>query len=282
MKRIALLGYPLSHSLSPIMQQAAFRRAGLDWRYEALPTPPDALEDRMASMREGRWHGANVTLPLKERVIPLLDGLDHEAAQVGAVNTIVNEQGRWLGYNTDVPGFISDLNTCWGSSGRGAALILGAGGAARAAAFGLARLQLELRLVARNLQRGRALASDLERSTGVEISVYPWRPRSFETLGEGCILLVNATPIGMVPSQEASPWPEEVPLPAKAFIYDLVYRPRDTPLVQSARLAGLRAAGGAGMLLEQGALAFELWTGLPAPREPMRAALQLALEHEHA
>ncbi len=136
--------------------------------------------------------------------------------------------------------------------------------------------------MARSLQRGRSLATDLERSTGVKLSVYPWLPESFEEAGEGCVLLVHATPIGMFPLQDASPWPVGVPLPPNAFVYDLVYRPSDTRLLQSARLAGLRAAGGAGMLLEQGALAFELWTGLPAPREPMRAALQLALEHEHA
>ena len=156
MKRIALLGYPLSHSLSPIMQQAALDLAKLDWSYEALPTRPEALEDRITSMRKGGWLGANVTIPLKELVLPLLDRLESEAQQVGAVNTIVNERGRWVGQNTDVSGFLSDLAAHWDASDGGTAWILGAGGAARAVAVGLAGLGLELNLIARSIERGPA------------------------------------------------------------------------------------------------------------------------------
>ena len=282
MKRIALLGYPLSHSLSPIMQQAALDLAKLDWSYEALPTRPEALEDRIASMRKGGWLGANVTIPLKELVLSLLDGLESEAQQVGAVNTIVNERGRWIGHNTDVSGFLSDLAAHWDASDGGTAWILGAGGAARAVAVGLAGLGLELNLIARSIERGRALASDVERSTGAQIAVHPWQTDSYKQAAGTCDLLVNATPLGMAPSQDATPWPSGIPLPAKGLVYDLICQACETRLVKDARLTGLRAVSGEGMLLEQGALAFERWTGVPAPRGHMRTALHHALEHRHA
>lgn len=258
------------------MQNAGLAAVGLDWRYQAIETAPQDLAAAVKRLRSGTWVGANVTIPLKEVVVPLLDRLDPSAARTSAVNTIVVEAGRLAGYNTDVDGFLADLKAVWPLSAGGRALILGAGGAARAVAFGLAQHGLRLCLIARSAARASALAGDIRRMHPVDVAVAPWEKRSFAATGE-CRLVVNATPLGMPPNELVSPWPDEVPLPAGAFVYDLVYSPRETRLVRHARSSGLQAVTGAGMLLEQGARSFELWTGLLAPRERMRAALKQAI-----
>ena len=278
MRKVVLLGSPIAHSYSPAIQNAAFNEAGLAWRYQAMEVAPEKLAATIASMRVDGWPGANVTIPFKESVLPLLDEIDASAIETSAVNTIVNKNGHLVGHNTDLRGFIRDLHTHWQAPRAGQSLILGAGGAARAVAFGLAREGLDLSLIARSVSRAERLAEDVRREFGVEVTALPWARESFVRASSQCTLLVNATPLGMMPHIQESPWPDGVPLPPDAFVYDLVYSPADTRLVQQAQQSGIKAVSGAGMLLEQAALSYELWTGLGAPRERMRAALGGALE----
>jgi len=277
-KRVALLGSPVAHSLSPVIQNTAFRVAGLDWCYEAIETDAEGLEPAIQRMRAEVWPGANVTIPLKEAVMPLLDELDPSAVEVSAVNTVVNEGGHLVGHNTDSSGFMRDLRALWRVPAQGLAVILGAGGAARAVAAGLARQGLELVLIARSPGRAGMLAEDIRRTHAAEVGVLPWIGESFAQVPDHCVLIVNATPLGTAPADQDMPWPVEVPLPPGAVVYDLVYTPKETRFRQYARQSGLQSIPGGGMLLEQGALSYERWTGRCAPRRQMRAALRRALE----
>jgi shikimate dehydrogenase len=278
LKKLALLGFPVAYSVSPDIHNAAFEEAGLDWRYEAMEVAPDELMAALASMRLEDWRGANLTIPHKEAALPLLDEIDPSAGQTLAVNTVVNKRGHLVGYNTDLHGFMRDLGAHWQVPTTGRALILGAGGGARAVAFGLAQEGLDLTLIARSTRRAERLAEDVRESYKVEVAAHPWVRQSFVEAAHRCVLVVNTTPLGMRPNTQDSPWPSGVPLPPAAFVYDLIYTPRDTRLVRMAHQSGVRAVSGSGMLLEQAALSFELWTGQRAPRERMRTALGAALD----
>ncbi len=280
MRRAALLGHPLGHSVSPAMQNAAFAALGLAWRYVTLDVPVESLPQALDELRGETWVGANVTIPYKEQVIPLLDDLTDQARSVGAVNTILKREGRLVGDNTDVEGFLADLRAQGFEPDAGTAVILGAGGAARAVSCALASLGMSLRIVCRREAQGLALAQAVGGLT--RATIFPWTPAGFQRAAENCSLLVNATPLGMAPSSAVSPWPRQVPLPEGAFVYDLVYNPPRSSLVRQAQEAGLRASGGLGMLVEQGALALERWTGATAPRAVMRRAAAARLEAMHA
>ena len=267
--KLALLGYPLSHSVSPAMQNAALAHAGLtEWRYDAWPVEPEQLAQTVARLRGDDYAGANVTVPHKKAVMAGLDGLTPVADAIGAVNTLLKKDGRLIGHNTDAAGFLADLYTHEVRLARRKVLVLGAGGAARAVVAACAGVGAAVRLVARQ----RVLAQAFEPLAPVV--VYDWSPLGFLEASDGVTLIVNTTPLGMSPHVAASPWPDSVPLPPDAFVYDLVYNPPETRLIQQARAAGLRAATGLGMLIEQGALAFELWTGQAAPRALMRKAAE--------
>jgi shikimate dehydrogenase len=282
MRRVALLGYPLEHSVSPAMHNAAFQSLGLAWRYEARPTPPAKLNDAVGILREIRWAGANVTVPFKEDVLPSLDEITPRAAAVGAVNTIVNQKGRLVGENTDLDGFLTDLKAHGRDPANGPAVVLGSGGAARAVVFALGEEAGDIRLICRRAEPGRSIAAAVHERTGAEVHVLPWTKAAFIEIPSHTALIVNATSLGMHPDSAASPWPADVPFPSRAFVYDLVYNPPVTELVSAARAQGMAATTGLGMLVEQGALAFERWTGLPAPREVMRHAAQQTLESNYA
>jgi shikimate dehydrogenase len=277
-KKIVLLGSPVAHSFSPAIQNAAFETAGLDYRYEAMDVPPEELAVTITGMRANGWLGANVTIPHKEAVLPLLDEIHQSAVQTSAVNTIVNKDGHLVGHNTDLQGFMRDLQSHWQIPRAGRSLILGAGGGARAAAFGLAQEGLDLLLIARTATRAEKVAQDIRRNFTVEVGILPWAGESFMSAASQCSLIVNATPLGMKPDNQTSPWPGDVRLPPSAFIYDMVYSPRDTLLLKQAQQSGLRAVSGSGMLLEQAALSYELWAGHRAPRAQMREALEESLE----
>lgn len=303
MSRFVLLGHPVGHSISPAMQSAAFDEMGLDWTYEAIDVAPGELLGAVDRLRNGVWRGANVTIPHKQAVIPLLDDLSQSALHTSTVNTIVRDDNRVVGHNTDLPAFMKDLGSYFDLGLRpdvdlganknnraarldapetGTGLILGAGGAARSVAFSLAQQGFNLKLIARTIRPAQALAEDVLRKTSVEVELLPWENDSFTDAGRDCSLVVNATPVGMLPHEQDTPWPSEIALPEKAFVYDLVYTPSETRLMRDARLAGLDAASGAGMLVEQGALSFELWTGIRAPRRTMRAALEAASENSNS
>lgn len=277
--RLALLGYPLVHSLSPAMHNAALAHVGLsDWHYEALPVEPARLGKAVAVLRGDDYAGANVTVPHKEYVIPFLDGLTPVAQAIGAVNTILKRsasealEGEGLiGHNTDAAGWLADLHALGVMITGKPVLLLGAGGAARAAVAGCASVGASVRIIARRREQALNLQSLIPR-----LETFDFTASDLRRAAADCALIVNCTPLGMSPRVDASPWLDGVPFPPDAFVYDMVYNPAETRLTQQARAAGLRAANGLGMLVEQGALAFELWTGSTAPRALMRAAAEQA------
>lgn len=280
MNRVGLLGYPLSHSVSPAMHNAAFAALELPGRYELLETPAEDLPAAVERLHQGEWMGANVTIPYKARVIPLLDEIDPSAAGIGAVNTILRTEQRLIGYNTDVTGFQVDLRSHGVEIDGDNVVVLGSGGAARAVTASLIPNGARIRFITPLIDEAQRLIEDLVVPTGAEAQILPWEDDSFT--GIECRLLVNATPVGMSPDVEACPWPQDIPLPAGAFVYDLVYNPSETMLMKRARAEGLGAGSGLGMLVEQGALAFELWTGKSPSRRVMADAAQSALEGRHA
>lgn len=271
--KVFLLGYPLGHSVSPAMHAAALGEAGLTgWEYLARPVPPRQLAEAAARLRAPDCAGANVTVPHKQTILPLLDGLTPVAAAIGAVNTIVKREGRLLGHNTDSAGFLADLYAHDVALGRRPALVLGAGGAARAVVAACAGVGARVRVLARR----RAQAEQLSDLAPVEL--FDWTPLGFLQASDGVALIANTTPLGMTGQTAGeSPWLAGTPFPPDAFVYDLVYNPPETQLVLETRAKGLRAATGLGMLVEQGALAFEQWTGRAAPRAAMRRAAEQAL-----
>lgn len=270
--RLCLLGYPLSHSLSPVMHNAALAHVGLsDWCYDALPVEPERLSKVVTALRSDEYTGANVTVPHKETILPLLDGLTPVAQAIGAVNTIVKREGQLIGHNTDAAGLLADLHTHGVKLQGRTVMLIGAGGAARAAVAACAGIGARVRVVARRRKQAEALQSL------APVVIFEWAELGFLQACDGVALILNSTPIGMSPNTDASPWPATVPFPPDAFVYDMIYNPAETRLTQQAREHGLRAATGLGMLVEQGALAFELWTGKSAPREVMREAAKQKL-----
>ncbi|MDD2921998.1 MAG: shikimate dehydrogenase [Anaerolineales bacterium] len=268
---LGLIGYPLGHSLSPKIHSAALKACGLQGDYSLFPIRPDdhqGLNDLLARVRAGEIHGLNVTIPHKQNVIPLLDELTATAKSIGAVNTIYLRENKLIGDNTDAQGFLSDLKKNFDFSSfilQPSALILGAGGSARSVVFALLNDGWSVTITARRLQQSQQLINTF---AGYKLQVTGYedlRPSTFD-------LLVNATPLGMTPNIETSPLPENAILNKAAVIYDLVYNPRETKLVKDARAQGCSATTGLGMLIEQAALAFELWTGQNPPREILRNA----------
>jgi shikimate dehydrogenase len=290
-KRAGLIGHPIAHSRSPAMQQAAFDALGVSARYELWDAPDAAaLAGRVAALRQPGMLGANVTIPWKEAVIPLLDDLDDSAYRIaGAVNTITCEETahgvRLTGHNTDAPALDRTLDKlgAWTNARTDARrmLILGAGGAAQAA-LGIACMRgIGPWLAARRVEAGQEAMAKLAARLPVSAS---WRDNVIAlddhsalaaTLSE-CQILINTTPVG-VGNTSASPLPLDLlaALPPGGIVLDLIYTPPETALVRAARARGLRAGGGLPMLLYQGALAFTLWTGQPAPLDVMRRALDI-------
>jgi shikimate dehydrogenase len=237
----------------------------------------------MKRLKSGELQGLNVTIPHKRSVMTYLDELSPAARAIGAANTLLCQDGRMLGENTDAPGFLVDLeravratslNTLveWGRP-RYSALVLGAGGAARAVVYALAQAGWCISVAARRLEQSRSLVEGILASIpGAHIISIPIKDLKDNT--QNLKLIVNATPVGMLPDVDASPWPQETPFPQGALVYDLVYKPVETMLVRTARQAGLPAYSGLGMLVEQAALALERWTGRSVPRKAMFAAIE--------
>ncbi len=275
---VGLIGHPVAHSKSPQMQRTAFAHIGLsDWRYELWDTPPEALPARMRELGEREdVAGCNVTIPHKQAVMPYLDEVSAHARAIGAVNTIFKRRGALLGDNTDWIGFLADLAFHGVDVHAGTrALVLGAGGSARAVVYALALRGARVWVYNRAPARAQHLLDDLAHSTATRercaVVASPMDPAC-----QAVHLIVNCTSAGMWPREDESPWPDGAPFPAGAALYDLVYTPRVTKLMRQAEAAGVRAIGGIGMLAEQGAAAFERWTGVPAARVSaiMREALQ--------
>lgn len=273
---IGLIGWPVSHSFSPAMHNAAAQALGLNWVYVPLPVPPDKLATAVSSLSALGFRGVNVTVPHKQTVIPLLDELKPGAQAIGAVNTImVGADGRLTGRNTDWSGFLADLQAHDVPVAGRDCLILGAGGSARAVAYGLATARARVHLLARRVAQAEGLIVDLRPS----LPQAAFTSQSFTQLADVAAkltapLIVNCTPLGMTPNEACSPWPTDVLFPSDATVYDLVYNPRRTRLMQQAEAAGCQAINGLGMLVQQGAKAFALWTG----QEPDTAVMQQAIQ----
>lgn len=262
-----VLGWPLEHTLSPVIHNAAFRRLGLDWVYLSFPVAPDALSDAIAGLRALGAMGANVTMPHKQHVIPFLDAMTEDAETVGAVNTIENVGGRLVGHNTDIEGFRMLLERDIGLElGGRSVLILGAGGAARAVVQAVSASGAgEVVVAARDVTRAGGFSD-----TWPAVAIAGWDEAAADA--SRFDLIVNATPLGM----GSEPSPVEG-LREGQIVVDLVYSPPVTPLIDAARAAGSAAYGGLGMLVHQAAAAFRIWTGQEAPREVMSAAALHAL-----
>ena len=279
-RRILLLGHPVTHSLSPAFQQAAFDAVGLPVRYEAMDVAPADLSRVVAELRaDPLVLGANVTLPHKEKIAPLLDSLTDDAEQIGAVNTVTRAGSRLVGRNTDVAGFRGALDSLLdGRRTPRHALILGAGGAAKAAISALVTAGVvQISIANRHLARAERLVGGVRRSSPhLTVRAAPWHEGLLVEEAQIAGLVVHATTLGL--SDAALPLPAAA-FRAGQFVIDVVYAPGETALVRAARATGAEAIDGREMLLLQGAAAFELWTGRPAPIEVMRAAFDAATGH---
>ena len=270
-KRVVLIGHPVAHSLSGAMQQAAFDALGIDATYETWDRPLIELADAVAELRTDAFLGANVTIPHKERVVPMVDRLTDEAHVTGAVNTITREGKRLIGHNTDVPGFKIALDRLVGKQKMPRqAVVLGAGGGARAVVYGLITEGFQRIVVFnRHLHRAEGLVKHFGRSAAhMELRAMPWHDSIIESELAKTRILVNATAIGL--TTDESPIAAEA-LHGDLLVLDLIYA--RTRLLRDAAAAGATVADGELMLLHQGAAAFTLWTGQAAPLEVMQAKL---------
>ncbi|CBE70087.1 MAG: shikimate dehydrogenase [Candidatus Methylomirabilis oxygeniifera] len=277
-KLFILFGDPVAHSLSPVMQNAALQAAGIDglyipWRVQSAGLP--AAFESLRGMEN--FGGANVTVPHKEQAFALVDTLTPEATAVGAVNTVVARDGHLLGANTDGLGFLRSLHEEANFLPRGKpSVILGAGGAARAVAWSLAEAGAEpIVIVNRTAPRARSLAEFVYRNIGTSTTGLAIDDPQMPAIVRDCALVVNTTSVGLNPS-DPPPIDPNI-LQPRALVYDLIYRPQETALLREAKRRGCRVIGGLGMLLYQGALAFELWTGHKPSEAAMRHALVTAI-----
>jgi shikimate dehydrogenase len=273
---LGLLGYPVSHSLSPKLQNAALRAAGLDGEYKLFPidpAQPELLAQLLDRVRANKIHGLNVTIPHKQNVIPLLDDLTPVARAIGAVNVIYKRDDQLIGDNTDAAGFVADLKNFCGAEydSRTRVIVLGAGGSARSVIYALTREGRFISVFTRRREQAHQLVEDFH-SAGSHNNI-----QALENIIHINIktdLIINTTPVGMIPNIDVSPWPDALELPKGALIYDLIYNPRETLFVKQARAAGLRATTGLGMLIEQALLGFKIWTGRTVPRAVMFSAME--------
>ncbi|MBA7509720.1 Shikimate dehydrogenase (NADP(+)) [subsurface metagenome] len=269
-KIVRLIGYPVEHSKSPLMHNAAFQSLGLDFVYLLFSVKPSHLKEAIMGLKASNVVGANVTIPYKEEVMKYLDEITPEAKFIGAVNTIHNREGKLIGYNTDGQGFITSLLTDGKVKLEGQKVFLiGAGGAGKAVAVKLAERGVErLVITDKIVKRTETLVGKL-RENIPDCPVYALFPddKEFAKTLLGSTLLVNATSMGMKKGDPCVVDPGY--LHKDLFIYDVVYN-RETPLIEAAKKRGLKALGGIGMLIHQGAASFEIWTGQKAPIEVMR------------
>jgi shikimate dehydrogenase len=282
---ISVIGYPLKHSVSPDFQQAALDYYRLDIRYEAREIKVADLLSAIYKLRQPQNLGANITVPYKETTLDLTDEVDDFASLVGAVNTIVNRDGKLVGFNTDAHGFLKALHDdARFEPENKRAIVLGAGGAARAVGFALLQKRVSSLIISsRALEKAGGLADSLAKQTtdnkmSTEIAAVLWQGSKLAEVLQNCQLIVNCTTLGM----KNSPYEGESPLasdliPRDALVYDLVYNPSETPLLRMAREAGANTIGGLPMLVYQGAASFKLWTGREAPLDIMISAARQAL-----
>lgn len=274
-KLLGVIGHPVEHSLSPVMHNAAITHLGVDYVYLPFPVRGEALGKAVAGLEAIGVTGFNVTLPHKQAILPLLSAVSPEARMVGAANTIWRGERGWQGTNTDVGGFLAPLKTLGRHWPGIAPVILGCGGAARAAVAGCLQLGCpEIHVVGRDPQKLEKFHRSWLNSPVREVlAVHPWE--ELPGLISEAQLLVNATPVGMSPQASRSPVAAELMdrLPASAIAYDLIYVPSPTEFLKQAKQRGAIAMDGLEMLVQQGAAALQIWLQQPAPVEVMRQSL---------
>lgn len=266
MKKFAILGYPLKHSLSPRIHNSAFRYLKLDAEYVKYEIKPELFAGKIEQIRKESWNGFNVTIPFKQEIIRHLDFIDSLAERIGAVNTIkIDEQSKWHGFNTDYSGFLQPLQDYDFTPQR--CLILGAGGAARAVAFALAEQYTvhEMVFINRTVQKAAQLIQDLEKFYTITFSVETAEKQQQKS--EAFDLVVNTTSVGMGKLAGQSVLSPALVTHKQSIVYDLIYNPQRTNFLELAEQAGLKTINGLPMLLEQAALSFRIWTGIEFPGE---------------
>lgn len=274
---LGVIGNPIGHSLSPAMQNAGIQAAGLDYAYIAMPVRNENLKEAVAGLKALGFRGFNVTIPHKQAIMEYLDEIHEDAKIIGAVNAVKNEDGHLTGYNTDVTGFIDGMKQQGFSPAGKNAILLGAGGAARAIIWGLIKEKVKsLTIGVRNVAKVQPVADYF--SHYLPIEVLDWHSPEFAAKLSGAQLLINSTPLGMTPKTDAMPPVDWSKVQPDTFVYDIIYTPAETLFLRTAREHGCRTLNGEAMLVGQGAEAFRLWTGQVLPREPMAAALRSALE----
>jgi shikimate dehydrogenase len=277
--RVVLIGHPVAHSFSGGMQQAAFDALGIDARYELWDRRPLDLADAIAELRGDDFLGANITVPHKEHVVPLVDKLTEEAQAIGAVNVIARDGKKLVGHNTDVAGFKSALDKLVGRQKMPRhAVVLGAGGAARAVVYALITGGFQHVVVFnRHLHRAEGMVRHFSKSAAhMDLRAMPWHESILEAELAKTKLVVNASSIGMTAGE--TPVPAEL-LPPDLLVMDLIYNPPQSQFLKDAAAARDVILNGEHMLLQQGARSFELWTGKAAPLDVMQAELDRAREH---
>jgi shikimate dehydrogenase len=277
-----VIGDPIEHTMSPVMHNAAFKELGLDYLYVPLRVKREELSKAVESMRALNIRGLNVTLPHKVAIISFLDELDPLARKIGAVNTIVNDDGVLTGYNTDATGFLQALLDKGVKPEGKTAVILGAGGASRAISFILAERDAYLVILNRLLELDWAeeLAQRVSKVSKKGVKALELNEKNLEMVLEGADILINATSVGMSPDVDETPVPTRLLKPG-LIVFDIVYNPIQTRLLKEAETAGAQTIDGLDMLAWQGAIAFEKWTGRKAPLDLMKKEAIKALGHEN-
>lgn len=277
---VGLFGWPVTHSISPQMHNAAFVACQMNWRYVAFSVPPERVPQAVAALPALGLRGVNVTVPHKQAVMPHLDHWTAAAEAIGAVNTvIVSEDGQLTGDNTDAAGFIADLGAHDFDPAGSRVLVIGAGGSSRAVVYGLAEAGARsVTVINRTVSRAVELAQTMQGyfpEIRIAAAVFP---DEVDNCAGSADLIVNCTSLGMDPNVEGLPWKEDVEFREGQTVYDLVYNPAMTRLLQLAAADGAAAIGGLGMLVYQGAIAWQKWTGEPAPVEAMQRAASTVFE----
>lgn len=272
-KVMGVFGHPISHSLSPVMHNAAIRALNIDYIYVPFHVLPENLPRAVEGIRAMEIAGVNVTIPHKEHVIEHLDEVSEYSTRLGSVNTITNVEGRLRGDTTDGPGFVRSAEAAWGKLDGCRTLVIGAGGSAKAVTFALAEIGCEIVIANRTRER----AVELVEGLGKVFAAGTFRVVELDgqALGEEIPkidLVVNTTSVGMYPDVDGIPMPPDL-LRRNLLVYDLVYNPARTRLVAEAEKRGASAVNGLMMLVYQGALSFEMWTGLEAPISVMKDAI---------
>ncbi len=262
-KLLGIIGHPISHSLSPALQNFALKELGLNYCYHAFDVKPEYLGSAMESLKFLNFRGLNVTLPHKQKVIRFLDEISEEVKALGAVNTILFQENKILGFNTDMLGFARSLSAYREQIQGKIAVLLGAGGSAKAVAYALIKMEVsEIVILNRTLQNAEQMASQFkENTTFKNILAAQLDKSNVENYLKKTAILINTTPLGMDPDVNSCPLGDKLVLPSELIVYDLIYNPLKTKLLKIAEKSGCHSLNGLDMLIYQGLESLKIWTG---------------------